>query len=25
VAVGYPDEAPQKDRRPLDQVMEFVR
>ncbi len=25
VAVGYPDEAPQKDRRPLDQVLEFVR
>ncbi len=25
VAVGYPDESPQKDRRPLDQVLEFVR
>lgn len=25
VAVGYPDESPQKDRRPVDQVLEFVR
>ncbi len=25
VSVGYPDESPQKDRRPLDQVLEFVR
>jgi nitroreductase len=25
VAVGHPDEAPQKDRRPLDEVLEFVR
>jgi len=24
VAVGYPDEAPQKDRRPVDEVLEFV-
>jgi len=24
VAVGYPDESPQKDRRPVDQVLEFV-
>jgi nitroreductase len=24
VAVGYPDESPQKDRRPLDQVLELV-
>jgi len=25
VALGYPDESPQKDRRPVDQVLEFVR
>ena len=25
VAVGYPDEAPQKDRKPVDEVLEFVR
>ncbi len=25
VAVGYPDESPQKDRKPVDQVLEFVR
>jgi nitroreductase len=25
VAVGYPDESPQKDRKPVEQVMEFVR
>ncbi len=25
VAVGYPDEFPQKDRKPIDQVLEFVR
>jgi nitroreductase len=24
VAVGYPDESPQKDRRPVDEVLEFV-
>jgi len=24
VSVGYPDEAPQKDRKPVDQVLEFV-
>jgi nitroreductase len=24
VAVGYPDESPQKDRKPVDQVIEFV-
>jgi len=24
IAVGYPDESPQKDRRPVDQVLEFV-
>ena len=24
VAVGYPDELPQKDRRPVDQVLEFI-
>ena len=24
VAVGYPDESPQKDRRPVNQVLEFV-
>jgi nitroreductase len=24
VAVGYPDESPQKDRKPVDQVLEFV-
>jgi nitroreductase len=25
IAVGYPDEAPQKDRKPVDQVLEFIR
>jgi len=25
VAVGYPDESPRKDRKPVDQVLEFVR
>jgi nitroreductase len=25
VAVGYPDESPQKERKPLEQVIEFVR
>ena len=25
IAVGYPDELPQKDRKPLDQVLEVVR
>ena len=25
VAVGYPDESPQKERKPVDQVVEFVR
>jgi nitroreductase len=25
VAVGYPDESPQKDRKPVDEVLEFVR
>jgi len=25
VAVGYPDEIPQKDRKPVDQVLEFIR
>jgi nitroreductase len=25
IAVGYPDESPQKDRRPIDQVLEFIR
>jgi nitroreductase len=24
VAVGYPDESPQKDRKPLDQVLKFI-
>jgi nitroreductase len=24
VAVGYPGESPQKDRKPVDQVLEFV-
>jgi nitroreductase len=24
VAIGYPDESPQKERRPVDQVLEFV-
>jgi nitroreductase len=24
VAVGYPDESPSKDRKPVDQVLEFV-
>jgi nitroreductase len=25
VAVGYPDETPQKDRRPVEEVLEFIR
>jgi len=25
VAVGYADELPQKDRKPVDQVLEFIR
>jgi nitroreductase len=25
VAVGYPDESPRRDRKPVDQVLEFVR
>jgi nitroreductase len=25
VALGYPDESPQKDRKPVDQVIEFIR
>jgi len=25
IAVGYPDELPQKERRPVDEVLEFVR
>jgi nitroreductase len=25
VAVGYPDESPQKDRKPAEEVMEFIR
>jgi nitroreductase len=25
VAVGYPDESPQKGRRPVDEVLEFIR
>ena len=25
VAVGYPDETPKKDRRPVEEVMEFIR
>jgi nitroreductase len=25
VAVGYPDESPQKDRKPVDHVLEFIR
>ena len=25
IAVGYPDESPQKDRKPVDQVLDFVR
>jgi len=25
VAVGYPDESPQKDRKPVDQVLEFIK
>jgi len=25
IAVGYPDESPQKDRKPVDQVSEFIR
>jgi nitroreductase len=24
IAVGYPDESPQKDRKPIDEVLEFV-
>jgi nitroreductase len=24
IAVGYPDESPQKDRKPVDQVVEFI-
>jgi nitroreductase len=24
VAVGYPDEAPQKDRKPIEQVLELI-
>ena len=24
IAVGYPDESPQKDRKPVDQVLEFI-
>jgi nitroreductase len=24
IAVGYPDESPQRDRNPVDQVLEFV-
>ena len=25
VALGYPDESPQKDRKPVDEVLEFIR
>jgi nitroreductase len=25
IAVGYPDESPQKDRKPADEVLEFIR
>ena len=25
IAAGYPDESPQKDRKPVDQVLEFIR
>jgi len=25
IAVGYPDETPQKERRPVDEVLRFVR
>ena len=25
IAVGYPDESPQQDRKPVDQVLEFIR
>jgi nitroreductase len=25
IAVGYPDESPQKDRKPVDQVLQFIR
>jgi nitroreductase len=25
IAVGYPDESPKKDRKPVDQVLEFIR
>jgi nitroreductase len=24
IAVGYPDGSPQKDRKPVDQVVEFI-
>jgi len=24
IAVAYPDESPQKDRKPVDQVLEFI-
>jgi nitroreductase len=24
IAVGYPDEAPQKDRRPVEEVLQFI-
>ena len=24
IAVGYPDESPQKDRKPVDQVLKFI-
>jgi nitroreductase len=25
VAIGYPAESPQKDRRPVEEVLEFIR
>jgi nitroreductase len=25
VAVGYPDESPQRDRKPVSEVVEFIR
>jgi hypothetical protein len=25
IAVGYPDESPRRERRPVDEVLEFVR
>jgi hypothetical protein len=25
VAIGYPAESPRKDRRPVDEVVEFIR